>query len=390
PGARGGACEILALAGAGGMGEVYRARDTRLERDVALKVLRPGLDAGTARDRLLREAQAMARLAHPNVVTVYEVGAASDLVYVAMEFVEGQTLRGWLAAARRRRREVPEAYLRAGHGLAAVHRAGLVHRDFKPDNVLIGRDGRVRVTDFGLAGISEARDGDDVELGVADTVAGAVGTPAYMAPEQLRFLTIDARADQFAFCVALWEALCGVRPFAGDSLAELRDNVLAGRLQATPPGRRVPRWLRAVLRRGLAADPERRFPSVDALLARVERALAWRRRGALAAARGVPAAGVGVRARGRGVSGPLCAGAASHLEGVWDAASHAAVERAFLASGRPYAADTLARVAARLDGYVAAWTAMRTEACEATAVRHEQSPALLDLRMECLDRGLRG
>src|SRR5262245_11123474 len=156
-GTRLGDYEVVALAGAGGMGEVYRARDLRLDRDVALKVLRPGLDAGTA-ELLLREAQSMARLQHPNVVTVHAVGAVDDRLYVAMEFVEGQTLRTWLNAAPRRRREVLEAYLGAGHGLAAVHQAGLVHGDFKPDNVLIGHDGRVRVTDFGLAGVSAAPD----------------------------------------------------------------------------------------------------------------------------------------------------------------------------------------------------------------------------------------
>ncbi len=257
PGACLGCYEIVALAGAGGMGEAYRARDTRLERDVALKVLRPGLgdalESGAARDRLLREAQAMARLSHPHVVTVYEVGTASGLVYVGMEFVEGQTLRAWLAAAHRRRREILGVYLRAGRGLGAVHRAGLVHRDFKPDNVLMGRDGRVRVTDFGLAGISGAdADPDDASFELADTVAGgAWGTHAYMAPEQHRLAHVDGRADQFAFCVALWEALCGERPFAGATYAELRDNVLAGRLRTTPAQRRVPRGLRPLLRQGL-------------------------------------------------------------------------------------------------------------------------------------------
>jgi predicted Ser/Thr protein kinase len=275
--------------GRGGMGAVYAARDPELERTVAIKVLR---DAGgpDARARLVREARAMAKLAHPNVITVFEAGTADDHDYIAMELVDGETLAARLTRGRQRWRDVLRVFIAAGRGLAAAHAAGLVHRDFKPSNVLCGRDGRVVVTDFGLARRADSMLTPADEGGTLDdlyrTQTGLVlGTPAYMAPEQWTADTVGAASDQFAFCVALWEALAGERPFRGDSREELRKRVLAGDAQVAET-RGVPGALRSIVRRGLAAEPARRWPSMAALIAALERRLALRRRVALAAAAG--------------------------------------------------------------------------------------------------------
>ncbi|HET9627052.1 MAG TPA: serine/threonine-protein kinase, partial [Kofleriaceae bacterium] len=258
-GARLGRFQVEGKLGVGGMGIVYAAFDPRLQRQVAVKLLR---DVGSrdAKERLLREARAMARLAHPNVVTVYEVGAIGDRDFIAMELVRGESLRAWLRAAPRAPAAIVEAFVAAARGLAAAHAAGIVHRDFKPHNVLRDASGRIAVTDFGLA----RRADDAVPLALAQTERGArrrpatlesishdavIGTPGYMAPEQWTCETITPAADQFAFCVALWEALAGHRPYAGDSADELRERMARG--PATLDASRIPRALRAVLRRGL-------------------------------------------------------------------------------------------------------------------------------------------
>jgi tetratricopeptide (TPR) repeat protein len=276
--------------GAGAMGLVLDAYDPELERHVAIKLLHGAAEAAGIEQTLLDEARAMARLAHPHVVAVYDVGRVGEQRFVAMERVEGPTLRAWLAASARTQAEILAAFVGAGRGLAAAHAVGLVHRDFKPDNVLMDRDGRARVTDFGLAaarlGVSppaSPRERDaTATLRLVDTSAATsagagthasgmlVGTPAYMAPEQWLGRQADARSDQFAFCVALHEALLGRRPFAGETLAELRASVLAGRRVVVPP-RGVPRWLLALLDRGLSIDPARRHADMTALLGELER-----------------------------------------------------------------------------------------------------------------------
>ncbi len=288
PGAHLGRFVIEGVIGIGGMGRVYAARDPELGRQVALKVLRVGgssqSDADARRARLLREAQAMARLSHPNVVTVFEVGEFEDRLFVVMEKVEGANLSDWLRQEPRPQGEVLDVFHSAGRGLLAAHAAGIVHRDFKPDNVLVGLDGRVRVTDFGLARPFYCADELPTPLSVtpidlevaspADTLTplGAlVGTPAYMAPEQLSGLPVDARADVFSFCTSLWEALYKQRPFSGKTLAELKQRIDAG--EARPgPTRAVPAALRLELLVGLSADPARRQPSMEALLAALAKA----------------------------------------------------------------------------------------------------------------------
>ncbi len=259
--------------GAGGMGVVYAALDTDLERRIALKVLRSNADSEAHR-RLLREARAMARLNHSNVVVVHEVGSACGRDFVAMELVDGETLADWLRAAPRAADSIVEAFCAAGRGLAAAHAAGLVHRDFKPHNVLRARDGRIVVTDFGLARGADlaspiasdvARAADDPGKSPTGdsmstvTVTGSVlGTPAYMAPEQWQGgKRRPGDRPVRVRCVAMWEALAGERPFRGATLEQLRDEVERGPHVADAS--RVPRALRASLRRGLDPDPRRRY-----------------------------------------------------------------------------------------------------------------------------------
>ena len=288
---------VLDCIGAGAMGVVYTARDPDLNRKVALKLLRANRDAGSSqasRARLLREAQAMARLSHPNVMPVYDVGMVGDEVFLAMELVDGGTLSTWLRAAERPWREILVVLRAAGEGLAAAHAAGLVHRDFKPDNVLVGTDGRVRVTDFGLARASrdeattpETPSAPGEELLASVTRTGTlIGTPAYMAPEQLSGGVADARSDVFSFCVTLYEALYGARPFAGGSVAELAASIAARAIAPAPPAARVPGWLRSVVVSGLHAEPEVRPPTLRALLDAIDAGLsrAQRRRTRLATA----------------------------------------------------------------------------------------------------------
>jgi tetratricopeptide (TPR) repeat protein/predicted Ser/Thr protein kinase len=276
---------VLEPLGAGGMGLVYASYDGELDRKVALKILRPGSTADDLRARVQREAQALARLNHPNVITIYEVGTFQEQLFLSMELVEGATLRDWLHEKKRKLQEVLDVFLQAGNGLAAAHRAGVVHRDFKPDNVMVGKDGRVRVTDFGVARL-DGRYSEEVTLpgGTSPaheslTASGTViGSPAYMAPEQMAGKPADARADIFSFCVTLYEALYGERPFAGHTLDQVRIAVASGSVRPAPSGAHVPSRVRRELLRGLANDREKRFASMDELLRALRKeSVRWRR-----------------------------------------------------------------------------------------------------------------
>jgi eukaryotic-like serine/threonine-protein kinase len=439
---------VVERIGSGGMGVVYKAFDPELGRPIALKLLRNDADAlGTRRDRLVREAQALARLSHPNVIAVHDVGTVGHDVFIAMEFVEGVTLRRWLAERTRTPREVLDVLTAAGDGLHAAHRAGLVHRDFKPDNVILGSDGRVRVIDFGLAratGVdpvasgepsaqalaADAEDTVDALPGAAErrpreqpapaapssppsppssalalalslsgpgdsarllesplTQAGSIlGTPHYMAPEQHKGERVDEKADQFSFCLTLWEALYGRSPYAGKLMPAA---VLEGDI-ADPPDGKAPRWLRPVLRRGLSPDASARHESMAALLAllRADPTVARRRRIGLAVATAALAlAAVGWRLQARHQA-TLCRGAEARLAGVWDEPRRTAVRTAFIASGAPFADSVLRTVESAFDRYARSWSAMQVDACEATKVRHEQSDEVLALRTSCLDERL--
>ena len=328
---------IVDQLGAGGMGVVYVAYDPELDRRVAIKILHDDL-VRDGRTRLIREAQAIARIAHPNVVSVYDVGETAGSVFVAMEMIDGQTLGGWLGAEPRSLAEILGVFIQAGEGLAAAHAADLVHRDFKPDNALRGDDGRVRVLDFGLArgrgteeSISPADGLTTSNLDLALTEVGAVmGTPAYMSPEQLAGQLATAASDQFAFCVALYEALYGERPFPSDTFESLATAVLEGNVREPPADRKVPGWLRQVLLRGLSSDPGARHPSMHALLQQLRHDPGQRRR-RIGMTGAVVVGGVLVAAlayRSGANKGSPCTTAGEAVEAVWnDARAEAASKR---------------------------------------------------------------
>jgi tetratricopeptide (TPR) repeat protein/predicted Ser/Thr protein kinase len=344
--------EVGVELGHGGMGTVFLARDRTLGRNVALKLHR----AGSGSDRLQREAIAMAKLAHPNVVNVFEVASYEDRMFVAMEYVKGGTLRSWLVEAPRTWREIVAMLGDAGRGLVAAHAAGLVHRDFKPENVLVGEDGRPRVGDFGLARTDYAPVlADPDALAVAMTVTGGLaGTPAYMAPEQLDGSMVDTRCDQFAFCVVAWEALYGQRPFTGLTISALHDSIVRHALGR--PSSSVPDRVRKVIERGLATDPAARFPDMEALLVALRVAVAPQTtRNVLATAlAAVVVAGGGyaifttITSRQRIAT---CERAADRAHAAFAPPARAVLEAGFIATGKPLARGAFARTASTLDRY---------------------------------------
>jgi len=408
---------LLERIGAGGMGVVHRAYDPELDRHVALKLLRAGTRAGapeSARLRLLREAQALAKLSHDHVVAVFDVGSTTDEVFMAMALVDGidllSRLRGAKGAEPPSWREAVRILSAAGAGLAAAHDLGLVHRDFKPGNVLLARDGGVLVTDFGLARVDERWEahGESTPTGpfasaatsdtsrpsttgkfttaprpatsgsawleVDLTVEGAVmGTPGYMAPEQHRGVAADARADQYAFTTTLWECIYGARPFAQVPVDELAVRKAAGP-PACPPRPRVPPWLRRVLQRGLAADPAARFPDMHALLSAMEDGPRRRRRGVLAGAAAIATLGVVAFVVRSGVREDPCPPE--------DGATDAAIVS--WNGTREAIADVT--IVARLDDVLARRSAALREACRATFVLGERSRQWFVERERCADR----
>jgi serine/threonine-protein kinase len=389
---------VQARLGAGGMGVVYAALDPALDRKVALKVLPPMAQGREAHleARLRREAQALARLDHPNVVRVYDVGVAEHSVFVAMQLVEGTTLADWLEEAKPPAKDVLAAFVAAARGLAAAHAAGIVHRDVKPSNILVDRQGRVYVGDFGLArGASEAPDEGAVTttsenlLDEQMTREGSVlGTPLYMSPEQHQGLPATPRSDQFSFCVSLWQALFDEHPFVGGrwAMAQAIDAMARDAIRE-PPSRGVPARVVRALRRGMRHDPEARWPSMDALIDELApRARApWLAIGLTAAGL---ASGVGVAiALGGGAPSDPCANAGAALATTWGASTAKLLRDGFAATGLPYAEHLAGQVTTKLDKYGADWQAMRIDACRANR-RGEQSDALLDRRMRCLDRRL--
>ncbi|MGA9521236.1 MAG: serine/threonine-protein kinase [Myxococcaceae bacterium] len=393
---------VLAPVGEGGMGVVYAAYDPELERRVAIKLLQAGARGSASthgRERLIREAQALARLSHPNVVRVHDVGTHGDRVFMAMELVEGRSLRDWLREKPRSWRETTAIFVAAGRGLSAAHAAGLVHRDCKPDNLHIGEDGSVRVLDFGIARQVESEEtaapvegiaaaADLLSLSTPLTQEGTVlGTPSYLPPEVLGGQPADPRSDQFSFCVSLYEALYGERPFPGNLPRNHR-----GRWAMREPAQdtNVPSWLRKVVLRGLSLSPDHRYPTMDALLEDLGRDPRARQRKWLmgAATMGVVSlVGGGVYVQSRSQPVP-CQGVEQNLERIWSASTRQALESAFLATGKSFAATAWSSTGRALDAYAGAWVAMRKDACAATRIRGEQSDEVLSLRMACLDRRL--
>ncbi|MEM6295993.1 MAG: serine/threonine-protein kinase [Myxococcota bacterium] len=398
---------IVDVLGAGAMGVVYRAYDPDLDRSLAVKLV--GLDGdGTSRGereqaRLLREAQAMARVSHPNVIQVFDVGSLDNAVYVAMELVDGITLKEWLVGTRTPA-QIMKVFDAAGRGLAAAHRQGLVHRDFKPDNVMVDRENTPRVLDFGLArashrpvddeSVEELRSGErktsSPSLETSMTQAGSIiGTPAYMSPEQHRGDEVSTQSDQFSFCVALFEALVGRRPFRGSTLAALSAAVSAGRIDA-PTRSTVPRSVMKAIVRGLSVNPDDRFPSMDALLG----ALALRRKstrglGLLVGAAGLTIGGMAwAWAPAEPAAPQPCSGAADAVSDVWSEARRTSIATRFADEANALGTRIWTDTAQRFDTYASRWAGARTDACEATRVRGEQSDELLDRRIACYDRQL--
>jgi tetratricopeptide (TPR) repeat protein len=413
--------QLISKAGSGGLGTVWKAHDPKLDREVAIKLLRRDrLRTGErARKQLMAEAALMARIAHPNVVRVYDVGEAvvdfgpsvnddKSQLFIVMEFVDGKTLRRWQAEGPHGVAEVLAVYSQAAAGLIAAHEANLVHGDFKPDNVLIDDRGRVLVTDFAVTR-NIVRDRVEYELStlespsesernrVRESVLAAVivGTPAYMSPEQLDGEVPDARSDQFGFCVALWEAVTGDRPFPGRTFAALREAIAAGP-PPFPAGVGSAR-LRSVLAQGLAENPEDRHPSLQALLAELGR-LDRPRMPRLAAVGGLMVvAGLGVLVvvpQLRAVepaSGPAdatsCVDEAEQASAaVWSATQIDALKTHWVTL--PTASHTFEQVEGRLNTWQQSWRAASQSACEA-----HHAGALTGepyhLRMACLDRNLR-
>jgi tetratricopeptide (TPR) repeat protein len=387
---------IIDQLGAGGMGVVYAAYDPDLNRRVALKLVQAGEGgSGGAPPRVLREAQALARLNHPNVVSIYDVGTIGQRVFLAMELVEGDTVKQWLEATKRTWREVVDVFAAAGRGLAAAHAGGVIHRDFKPGNVIVGKDGRVRVLDFGLARAAResspslpppvpSRSSTDA-LNTDITQAGSVlGTPVYMPPEAYRAEVVSEPGDQFSFCVALYEALYGERPF---------DHAFADELPpvaAPPTDTKVPVWVRKIVLRGLSARIADRFSSMNALLGALADDPAIRRRKWLAALSATALVGaivfVAVRVQGKRPQLDDPCAVAAPLAGTWDDSARSRVHAAFTASHVPEAEADFARAASAIDETSKTWLSARANACAETREQHREPEAVLLLRLACLDR----
>jgi eukaryotic-like serine/threonine-protein kinase len=362
---------ILEDVGAGAMGVVYAAYDTVLDRKVALKFL-TGRGTGEApAARVLAEAAAMARLSHPNVVTVHDVGSHEGLTYLSMELVDGVNLATWRHQQPRSYRQIAQVMAAAARGLAAAHAAGIVHRDVKPQNILVAGD-RVLVTDFGVAMRTEA--GGDGNI---------AGTPAYMAPEQFRGDRLDPRTDVFCFCATLYEMLHGERAFAGTSRNEVQAQVTEGRIRPVPAGSRVPGRLHRLALRGLDPDPDRRPADLATVADELLTDPAARRRHLTVAA--VVAVTLVVAFWGGGYlkAHPerQCRAGAELMNQVWNQDLQARVQRRYIAAAAGAAWPVLQR---RLDEYSGRWRAIYGETCAATLGKRLMSDDVFDLRLQCL------
>jgi tetratricopeptide (TPR) repeat protein/predicted Ser/Thr protein kinase len=379
---------LTTVLGAGAMGIVLAARDLLLDRDVALKVLRREAVDPTSElhERLVSEARALAQVAHPNVVSVFDVGRISGRTYVAMELVKGVDLRKWLEREKDRRVRV-DAIVQAGRGLAAAHAVGVVHRDFKPENVLVGDDARVRVADFGLAHTVEPEDDASTVRDGSTRAHALIGTPMYMAPEQFLHAPASMLTDQFGFFVALFEVLHDTRPFHGNTVFELAAKMLGDEAIEPPPGGALARRLAPVLRRGLARTPARRFPDMDAALTAIEQAIRPRRAWGWSAVAGVGALAIGVAAW---PSDPpdACTRLAERRAEVWNDAARARVRASFADAGASFSGVTSDTVERELDAWTEAWDRERARACDTTSIetRHDCLGSALARTAALVDR----
>ncbi len=397
-----GRLEIGEILGQGAFGVVVAAFDPQLKRKLAIKLLKPEVfESKSGRDahkRLLREARAMAKISHANVVTVHDIGTVDAQVYIAMEFVEGGNLSQWLSEESRSWQEIVAVFLQAGRGLAAAHREGLVHRDFKPDNVLVNPKGEVRVADFGLVSISEKR-GEALASGDLNlqrssssgdlnlTHAGSLmGTALFMSPEQHLGDEVTPASDQFSFCVALYTALYKRGPFPARNYKELRKAVIMGEVLAPPSTTSIPKWLHAVLRKGLSLEVEDRYSSMpqllEALASDPSSRLRSRRRwtgGSIAVV-----LAIGLLLWSQRSETQVCQDAAASLAKIWDGPRKRDINAVF---ARERSSD-YSRFEDTVTGYTSRWVSVRTQVCEATHLRGEQSEQLLDRRMGCLNQQL--
>ncbi len=386
--------------GRGAMGVVYEAYDPQLDRNVALKLLRRGRGSVEGDLRLLREAQTLAKLKHPNVVAVYDAGLTNHGVFLAMELLSGKTVNQWLEQQPRSVAEILAVFRAAGRGLVAAHEAGVVHRDFKPSNVLVEDDGSVRVLDFGLAHLDESQaQGDEPTADRARVDAGprevfateeglVLGTPAFMAPEQIGGDRGDHRSEQFAFAMSLYVALYKRSPLAGATYEERRENMTRGLqvpdrdLERSASGERVSARIRQTIMRGLASNPADRFGSMAELLACLDEPRGHGRLISVVGFTLLAGFGVGAVVFDEPSEGP-CFDPVAALEGTWGPADHAAIRSAFAADE---VAASLPRVEAQLDAYAGAWVEMYESSCRATFITRRQSERLFDQRMRCLER----
>jgi len=414
PPARIGRYVVVDSLGEGGMGVVYRAFDPELNRSVAVKLVL--VRAGTAsqrmeaQTRLQREGQALAQVNHRNVVSIYDVGLTDEGdVFIAMELVDGLSLADY--CKNKSWRQIADVYRGAADGLAACHRRGLVHRDFKPSNVMVDGDGRAVILDFGLARAGSDEEGDSL-LDSGDawepgdegpltpdllqsplTAHGVVrGTPAYMSPEQFSGAGVGPASDQFSFCVALWIALFGERPFPGKTAGEVKKSVLAGALATPKDTRAAPAWVRETVARGLANKADDRWSTMSALSRALGDDPGARRRRRLLASVAVTAVVAGVASTAISLDASIaerCTGSAEYMVGVWDSARRQAVDAAFARVEVSYAATAWGLGRARLDDYANSWQRSHRAVCEATTVRGEQTDDVMALRMQCLHRARR-
>ena len=385
--------ELREPLGEGMMGTVYRAFDPDLDRFVALKLMRSTRPGPTAADRMLQEAKALARLNHPNVVTVHEAARYGDGVFIAMELVRGSDLEAWAREhppdSKRRFRAVLPLLVDAADALAAAHEAGVVHRDLKPSNLLLGEDGRLRLADFGLARADDetgrthesSTASDDALVSRLTATHELLGTPGYMAPEQFEGHT-DPLSDQFSFCVTCFELLYGVRPFAGDRIAALRLSIHREAVRPAPDGTGVPRWIHPVLARGLRLDPQARYPNVAALrdaIVGADRRMRRRPQVIAAAAGGLTLLAAPLLAPPS--EAEQCAEATAEVDRFWNETRRDKLHRALVRTNVPYAEGTWSLVETRIDSFASAWATARTDACTSP---EEQRRA----RTECLDDAL--
>jgi len=373
---------VVSRVGEGGMGVVYAAYDPDLDRKVALKVVRPGVRASAA--QVAREARALASISHPNVVAIYDVGYWGEQVYLVMEFVQGVTLRSFFADPSRSSKDILTVLVEAGNGLAAAHRSGLVHRDVKPENIMVDEQRGARVTDFGLARALAPEEPSPT----ARVIAGTIG---YMPPEQLRGERVDARSDQFAFAVVVAEALCGQLPFTGTTRTEQLRAISNGRTQLTQlkwtARGPVPAGIARAIARALDPDPARRFATLDELLAVLAppRAGRWRVGVSVVVAAALVASGALALERRHAAELRVCRGAEQRLATAWSPGRAEAITRAFAALPIPYAKDVGGTVRRSLDAYATGWTRAYTESCEATRLRKEQTETVMAEHLACLD-----